>query len=320
MAEQNAASNAASSADITVAAGPAAVAAIVVPAAGVLKESQPVDAKAETRGDVSAKAAVSGVQAQQAAQGAPASTGQAAVSQNGASQNGASQNGASQAAGSAGGAASPQFKDLLAAEDKSATSGLDGAKTQGDAAASAPAGGQAGIVTLPGVAAHTVSSTNAAASVDGVAKSGAEVASASDQVAVGMKHLASTGGSQIQIDITPANLGRVEVRLQLAHDGSVTAAITADRPDTLAMLQNDSKGLEQSLRDAGLRADSGSLTFNLRGGDQGGNQRQNQAFASAYASSDKSGAGTGGDDYSGLAAFAAAQRGLRHDGGLDIQV
>jgi hypothetical protein len=51
--------------------------------------------------------------------------------------------------------------------------------------------------------------------------------------------------------------------------------ITADNKETLDMLQRDRASLEQALADAGLKADAGSLSFNLRGGqhDQANDQR-----------------------------------------------
>ena len=55
------------------------------------------------------------------------------------------------------------------------------------------------------------------------------------------------------------------MKLNLTQDGRINAVISADRSDTLNMLKQDSGTLQQSLRDAGLNADSSSLSFNLRG-------------------------------------------------------
>jgi len=142
---------------------------------------------------------------------------------------------------------------------------------------------------------------------------------ASEQVSVSLKQAAKTGNNQIQIELNPASLGKIEVRLDFAHDGRISAVISADRPDTLQLLNHDAKALEQSLRDAGLRADSGSLTFNLRGGDAGTGQQQQFAQSSGgYGRS----AALADDDASlaPLGAIAASASGRRHDGNLDIQV
>jgi flagellar hook-length control protein FliK len=81
------------------------------------------------------------------------------------------------------------------------------------------------------------------------------------------------GEDRIRIELKPASLGGVEVHLHIADDGRVSAVVRADRADTLALLQNDVRGLEQALKDAGLRPDAGSLSFNLRQGEgQAGHQ------------------------------------------------
>ena len=55
------------------------------------------------------------------------------------------------------------------------------------------------------------------------------------------------------------------VNLEVGHDNRVIAVIAAERGDTLDLLQRDSNALERALNDAGLKTDSGSLSFNLRG-------------------------------------------------------
>ena len=74
------------------------------------------------------------------------------------------------------------------------------------------------------------------------------------------------GLERINIRLHPANLGRVEVKLEVAQDGRVTVTVIADKADTLDMLQRDSRALERALQDAGLRTDSESLNFGLRDG------------------------------------------------------
>jgi len=62
-------------------------------------------------------------------------------------------------------------------------------------------------------------------------------------------------------------MGKVEVRIDTDHEGNSHVTVTAERRDTLELLQRDARGLERALSDAGLKADSNSLSFNLRGGD-----------------------------------------------------
>lgn len=84
------------------------------------------------------------------------------------------------------------------------------------------------------------------------------------QVAIHVARALDDGLERINIRLHPANLGRVEVKLEVAQDGRVTATVIADKADTLDMLQRDSRSLERALQDAGLRTDSESLNFGLR--------------------------------------------------------
>ncbi len=96
-----------------------------------------------------------------------------------------------------------------------------------------------------------------------------------DQFAVHIARAAATGSDQISIKLKPAALGQVEVKFELTHDGRVTAVITAERPDTLDLLQRDSRALERALQEAGLKTDSNSLQFNLRGENGSGRGFEN---------------------------------------------
>ncbi len=85
------------------------------------------------------------------------------------------------------------------------------------------------------------------------------------QVSAGLVKLGQDGGGEITMRLQPANLGRIDVSMKIGDDGRMTAAITADRQDTLDLLRRDSYTLEQSLADAGLKTDGGGLQFSLRG-------------------------------------------------------
>ncbi|MCG8596441.1 MAG: flagellar hook-length control protein FliK [Kiloniellales bacterium] len=87
---------------------------------------------------------------------------------------------------------------------------------------------------------------------------------ANEQVAVQIRRAVATGNDRISIRLHPAELGRVQVRLEVADDGHVRALITAERPETLDLMQRDLRGLERALQDAGLKTDPGSLSFGLQ--------------------------------------------------------
>jgi flagellar hook-length control protein FliK len=86
-----------------------------------------------------------------------------------------------------------------------------------------------------------------------------------EQISVQITKAVKSGIDKIDIQLRPESLGRVEVRLELAGDGRLVGTVTADNRETLELLKTDARDLERALQDAGLKADSNSLNFNLRG-------------------------------------------------------
>jgi flagellar hook-length control protein FliK len=104
------------------------------------------------------------------------------------------------------------------------------------------------------------------------------------------------GLKQFDIRLDPPELGRVEIRLSVDDAGKTQATLTADRPQTLQLLQQDSGTLARSLKDAGLNLADSGLSFSLRGqdrqgggdgnGNNGGSQRSRALSARALAGID----------------------------------
>jgi flagellar hook-length control protein FliK len=84
----------------------------------------------------------------------------------------------------------------------------------------------------------------------------------------------AAGSKTFEIRLDPPEMGRVDVHLTVDNDGKAHALLTADRPQTLELLQRDSQNLERALKDAGLNLSNNSLNFSLKGegrqGDGGG--------------------------------------------------
>ena len=140
-------------------------------------------------------------------------------------------------------------------------------------------------------------------------------ASALDQIVASLRQGNKLGLSQIEIQLKPASLGAVDVKLELTHDGRLAAVISADRSDTLMQLQRGSGELQQALRDAGLQTDSGSLSFNLRGDPQTGDQSSRQpSFVAAPAM------GGSSDELLSAPAATIGASSSAHSGLLNIQV
>ncbi len=141
-------------------------------------------------------------------------------------------------------------------------------------------------------------------------------ANPADQVAVQIQKGLSAGKDRISIKLNPAELGRIDIKMELADDGRLRAMISAERPETLEMLQRDARILERTLQDAGVKTDSSSLSFTSR--DNRGRDEFADAPGGLTTTAGGSGDGTGVEDLTDGA--LAAQRMSQHDGSLDISV
>jgi hypothetical protein len=110
---------------------------------------------------------------------------------------------------------------------------------------------------------------------------------AADQISLHIANATKKGESRIQIQLSPASLGNVEVSMELKHtDNKAVINVVVDRAETFETLKADSRNLERALNDAGIKTDSGSLNFNLRG-DGGqlakGNDQQSSQHGKQFA-------------------------------------
>ena len=97
-----------------------------------------------------------------------------------------------------------------------------------------------------------------------------------EQVVVEIKQHLETGKKQFMIQLDPADLGRVEVRIDTGADGKTQIMITADNGQTLDLLQRDARSLWKSLTDLGLQLEQSAMEFQLAQ-DQAGGQQQQEA-------------------------------------------
>ncbi|MEX2617790.1 MAG: flagellar hook-length control protein FliK [Alphaproteobacteria bacterium] len=118
-----------------------------------------------------------------------------------------------------------------------------------------------------------------------------------EQISVQVQKAVEQGIDRIRIQLKPADLGRLEIQLDVAQDGKVAIVVNADRPETLEMLRRDARGLQQALLDAGLQTDSGGLSFNLGGG----NASFGEQLADGARPDGSNGASTDKNDESGAA-------------------
>ena len=81
----------------------------------------------------------------------------------------------------------------------------------------------------------------------------------------------------IDLRLEPGQLGKVQIKFDFT-DGKTNIAVIADRPETLDLLQKDTKSIQKILTDNGIQNDSSSMSFNLR--DQQQQQHNNFNFFS----------------------------------------
>jgi hypothetical protein len=92
------------------------------------------------------------------------------------------------------------------------------------------------------------------------------------------------GAKQFDIQLSPAELGRVDVRLSLDGSGNAQAHLAADRPETLQLLQSNAPTLTRALQDSGVQVASNGLQFSLRGDTrQGGGESSPRGSSSRRA-------------------------------------
>ena len=128
-----------------------------------------------------------------------------------------------------------------------------------------------------------------------------------EQVHVAIKNAGHDGLQQITIQLDPMDLGRVEVKMHTNSDGHTSITFTADKASTFDSLSRDARVLEHSLQEAGIKADAGSMQFNLRQQPQPQLQSdlgQGQGKSNQQASSDTDEAN--GKAISGVGSLAAA--------------
>jgi flagellar hook-length control protein FliK len=98
----------------------------------------------------------------------------------------------------------------------------------------------------------------------------APLAAPADQVApalVGI--LQKTDGQQsVTVRLQPAELGQVQIRIDQTVAGVAHIAITADRPETLQLLQHDEPRLQQVLDQAGVASTGRTVSFQVSGQEQ----------------------------------------------------
>ncbi|GAB5387752.1 MAG: hypothetical protein Alpg2KO_07200 [Alphaproteobacteria bacterium] len=132
-----------------------------------------------------------------------------------------------------------------------------------------------------------------------------------EQVKLQINRAVETGQTRISMQLRPAELGRIDIRLHVGPDGMTTADIQADSAETLDILRRDHAGLEKAIGNAGLNSDGAILNFSLRN-DGGQQNQQNNPFA-AMADAQSEGSQGFEQDINGETAEQEQDRALNND-------
>ncbi|NCC03525.1 MAG: flagellar hook-length control protein FliK [Proteobacteria bacterium] len=124
-----------------------------------------------------------------------------------------------------------------------------------------------------------------------------------EQVAVQLYKNVKDGNNEFTINLKPAELGKIEIKLDISADKTVKGTVIVDNQTTLNLLQKDSSSLQRALQEAGLSADAGCMQFSLRDDGQSSQFAQNQRGGAGREWNRSSNNTEGGaEDISGVAA------------------
>lgn len=194
----------------------------------------------------------------------------------------------------AGPSAGKAFRDALEAAPGSATDASHAA------AHSAATDEVAQVAGVQQPSAHAAANDHRATPVHVTSHLATNHAPVAEQVHVAVQRATKEGIDQLTIQLEPADLGRVEVKMTTGADGQTQLSFMVDKAETMDALARDARTLERALQDAGVKADAGNMQFNLRQQAHAdtGQQGQQQGGRNAY--------GEAEDDEAAIAPQAAA--------------
>lgn len=135
-------------------------------------------------------------------------------------------------------------------------------------------------------------------------------------IEIGLRALA--GSKRFDIRLDPAELGRVDVNLEISEKGEVSARLVVDRVETLHLLQRDARTLERAFEQAGLKAADGGVDITLRDpADQSGFRQGRHEGEAPRRASHAVGEAT---EDSSIPAQPAPVRRLVRLGGVDLSI
>lgn len=124
--------------------------------------------------------------------------------------------------------------------------------------------------------------------------------------------------TRFDIELNPAGLGRVDVKIEIAASGALTAALSFDNPHAAAELRARAEELRAALNQAGFDLSDAGLSFNLSNGQRwAGEQPDTSRALAGKAMAD---AAAKADDLLTAVGEAAARLQRRGASGVDIRI
>jgi flagellar hook-length control protein FliK len=140
-----------------------------------------------------------------------------------------------------------------------------------------PSGAQATGQIQPQLPATQAMAVPAGPSVTAATSAAVPLSGLALEIAVSAKN----GKSSFEIRLDPAELGRIDVRIDVDRNGQMTSHLTVEKPETLSMLQQDAPQLQRALDDAGFKTGDGGLQFSLRDQSSSGQNSGNDTGRNA---------------------------------------
>jgi len=84
-----------------------------------------------------------------------------------------------------------------------------------------------------------------------------------DQLVLKMRQNFAQGETQFKLQLAPVELGRVQITLEIDAEQMARVMVIAENPETLDLLQRDSKALAKALADTGLELSDKNMSFDL---------------------------------------------------------
>lgn len=136
--------------------------------------------------------------------------------------------------------------------------------------------GQTSLSTGSALAAQDISGQKAISSIASTMKAETPVTQrmVNEQITIAINKNIINGQNSFSIRLNPAELGKVDIKLEFMADGKMQAVMTVESEKTLTMLQRDQGALEKALQDAGINLTDKNMNFSLMKQNQENNAQQ----------------------------------------------